>query len=96
MYESSRNRNIVYRAKRERKRRTKRQEGKEMESMIKKMRQWKLGCPLRRIEKDIISETAKVDKECKNMVLHKEIVDRRVSSNKEHGAKKYKRISLPS
>lgn len=38
-------------------------------------------------ENDIINETAKADKDCKNMVLRKGIVDRRVSGNKVHSAK---------
>lgn len=36
-------------------------------------------------EEDVISEIAKADKDCKNMVLHKEIADGRASSsNKEY------------
>jgi len=47
-------------------------------------------------EENITSENAKADKDCKNMVLHKEIVDGRVSSNKERSTKERRRISLSS
>lgn len=47
-------------------------------------------------EQDVINETAKADKDCKNMVLRKGIVDGRVGNNKEHSAKGYRHISLSS
>lgn len=45
-------------------------------------------------EEDVISEIAKADKDCKNMVLHKEIADGRASSsNKEHSVRRNAGVS---
>lgn len=44
-------------------------------------------------EEDVINETAKADKGGKNMVLRKEIVDGRVSGNKEHTVRRNTDVS---